>query len=141
MKSFKVVLDDERAVLPKKAHNTDSGFDLTIIEKSKQIGNVIMYETGVKVAPPSGFYFDLVPRSSIIKSGYILANSVGIIDNEYRGTIKVPLIKVDQSKPDLELPNRLVQLIPRKVLDFSPVLVKSFDEKTLRDCGGFGSTG
>ena len=140
MKPFQVVLADDRAQLPKKSHHSDSGFDLTLIEKTKQIGNVILYETGVKIAPPTGIYFDMVPRSSIIKSGYILANSVGVIDNEYRGTIKVPLIKVDETKPELELPCRLVQLIPRLVLDIQPTQVERFEEETVRGDGGFGST-
>ncbi|KAG2424904.1 hypothetical protein HXX76_014062 [Chlamydomonas incerta] len=128
------------AVIPSKGHPTDSGFDLTLISKLSQKGHVCMYETGISLAPPPGFYMDLVPRSSIVKSGYMLANSVGVIDASYRGTIKVPLIKVDPDAPDLELPVRLVQLIPRRVHEMEVVVQIDLTE-TERGDGGFGSTG
>ena len=131
---------DPLAKEPTKSHITDSGYDLTLLRVHKQIGKVFLYDTGIKVQPPQGYYFDLVPRSSIIKSGYMLANSVGIIDSDYRGNIYVPLIKIDETMPDLTLPNRLVQLIPRKVIHFEMEQVEIFEE-TERGDGGFGSTG
>ena len=128
------------AVTPTKGHRSDSGYDLTLLKVHKKIGNVTLYDTGIQVCPPCGYYFDLVPRSSVIKSGYMLANSVGVIDADYRGNIYVPLIKLDESMPDLELPKRLMQLIPRKVSQFEMEQVETFEE-TARGDGGFGSTG
>ena len=128
------------AVAPFKKIKSDSGYDLTVLQRIKTIGNVELYDTGIAVKPPSGYYFDLVPRSSIIKSGYILANSVGIIDADYRGSIKVPLIKIDDTKPNLETPIRLVQLIPRKIEHFEVLEVQELDD-TVRGSNGFGSSG
>lgn len=136
---IRFIKSDKNAITPYKERQSDSGFDLTLIKKIKNIGNVELYDTGIKVQIDKGYYLDLVPRSSIIKSGYIMANSIGIIDFEYTGNIKVPLIKVDKNKPDLILPMRLVQLIPRKIEHFDLVEVKSF-EKTDRNDNGFGST-
>lgn len=138
--SFKYILCDPLGVPPVRARPSDSGFDLSLIAVRKTVGSVTLYGTGVAVQPPSGFYFDMVPRSSIIKHGYIMANSVGIIDQSYTGEIMVPLIKVDPNAPDLELPCRLVQLIPRKWYGFLPEQVESLDT-TQRANGGFGSTG
>ena len=138
-KSFKVSLE-EGAIAPFKKRISDSGWDLHLVKLIKKEGNLYFFDTGVRVAPPSGFYFDLVPRSSIYKSGFVLANSVGIIDMTYRGTIKVPLIKVDSSKPDPELPWRAVQLIPRRFFPLEVELSTSLD-RTIRGEGGFGSTG
>lgn len=140
LKSIKCLKTRDDAVLPNKSNVNDSGFDLTLLKKYKDIGKVTLYHTGIKVRPPYGFYFDLVPRSSIIKSGYILANSVGIIDQEYRGEIFVPLIKIDPDAADLELPCRLVQLIPRKFYNMNVEEVSTLDI-TVRNEGGFGSTG
>ena len=136
----KVILTREDAVLPSKSSPSDSGFDLTLIDIAKKIGKVTLYNTGVKVQPPFGMYFDMVPRSSVIKSGYMLANSVGIIDQGYTGEIMVPLIKIDPDAPDLQLPNRLVQLIPRKWHHMQIENVTEL-ENTTRSEGGFGSTG
>ena len=138
-KSFKVSLE-EGAIAPFKKRISDSGWDLHLVKLIKKEGNLYFFDTGVRVAPPPGFYFDLVPRSSIYKSGFVLANSVGIIDMTYGGTIKVPLIKVDSSKPDPELPWRAVQLIPRRFFPLEVELSTSLD-RTIRGEGGFGSTG
>lgn len=130
---------DINAQLPHKTRASDSGHDLTLIKLEKRIGNIELYDTGIKVKPPYGYYFDLVPRSSIIKTGYILANSVGIIDQSYLGNILVPLIKTDKSTPDLELPSKLVQLIPRPIVHIEFEEVNDFNA-TDRNSGGFGST-
>lgn len=123
-----------------KKNSTDSGYDITIIEKIKQIGAVEFYDTGISVKPPFGYYFDLVPRSSLSKSGYILANSVGIIDRTYTGNIIVPLIKLDKSFPDIQVPLRVVQLIPRRIVHFDYIEIKNH-KKTIRGSNGFGSSG
>jgi dUTP pyrophosphatase len=131
---------EEGALPPFKKRVSDSGFDLYLVKLLKKEGNLYFFDTGVRLSPPPGYYFDLVPRSSIFKSGFILANSVGIIDMTYRGTVKVPLIKVDPSKPEPELPWRAVQLIPRRFFPLEGKRVESLDP-TLRGEGGFGSTG
>lgn len=134
------VLTDPKSVKPQKNNESDSGYDLTLIDVKKKIGEVVMYGTGVKVQAPVGYYFDLVPRSSIIKTGYIMANNIGIIDHDYTGEIMVPLIKVDKNANDLELPLRLMQLIPRKVYNFDVKVVEQLKE-TVRADKGFGSSG
>lgn len=128
------------APAPAKAAPSDSGFDLTLIARSHRHGSVEFFRTGIKVQPAFGWYFDLVPRSSISKTGYILANSVGVIDRGYTGEILVPLVKVDPNAADLSLPARLVQIIPRTIIAAELVEVSDFDE-TLRGAGGFGSSG
>lgn len=127
------------AIPPNKTRASDSGLDLVLIDKKSSTGNVTFYGTGISVQPPSGYYFDLVPRSSITKKGYILGNNVGIIDQGYTGEIIVPLIKIDPNAPDLELPVKIVQLIPRKWFNFTPVNADSL-ANTARSDGGFGST-
>lgn len=130
----------EDAVFPSKTRASDSGYDLTLISVWKKYGDVVLYDTGIRVTPPFGYYFDLVPRSSISKTGYMLANGIGVIDRTYTGSIKVPLIKVDKSQPDIELPSKLVQIIPRPIIHCQAVLVDELEE-TERGEGGFGSTG
>jgi deoxyuridine 5'-triphosphate nucleotidohydrolase len=119
----------------------DVGYDLTIINVYKNISDKItMYDTGVAVDIPIGFYAELVPRSSISKTGYMLSNSIGIIDPGYTGTIKVPLIKLDNSLPDIVLPCRIAQLILKPYIVSYDDRVYSIAETT-RSSGGFGSTG
>jgi deoxyuridine 5'-triphosphate nucleotidohydrolase len=130
----------ETAYIPNKAHVSDSGYDLQLVKHLKTENGVEFYDTGIAIQPPLGYYFELVARSSLSKTGYILANSIGIIDASYTGSIKVALIKVCRDAPDIQLPARLVQLIPRQFLHLPMYEVSDFN-KTRRDDGGFGSSG
>lgn len=138
MPIIKYKLLKEKAYVPIKANYNESGYDVTLIDIVKKVNKVTLYGTGISVQPPQGWYFELVPRSSIIKSGYMMANSIGIIDQDYTGEIMVPLIKIDESLPDITLPNKIVQLIPKQwhAVEF----IETSLEETKRGDGGFGST-
>ena len=131
------------AVLPSKSRCSDVGYDLTIIKEEKKIGSTtVLYDTGIIIEPPLGYYCEVVPRSSLFKSGYMLTNSCGIIDPNYRDSIKVPLTKFDSSQPDLVLPFKGFQLILR-LHEHAVVKEVSVEDlsSTSRGTGGFGSTG
>ena len=139
---FNVVKMHEDAVVPSKAHATDAGYDITVISKIKTVGDVDFFGTGISVKPPAGCYTHIYPRSSISKTGYMLANSVGIIDMDYQGELIVALRKIDKDAPDMELPCKIGQLVPFIMCrNFDMVEVESFEEATERGAGGFGSTG
>ena len=91
-----------------------------------------MYENDV----PIGYY--LYARSSISKTGFRLANSVGIIDSGYRGNIMAYFDVIKNDK--VEVYQRLVQICAPDLKAFKVELVDSLDE-TERGEGGFGSTG
>ena len=138
----------EDAVTPAKAHPSDVGYDLTALEIVSSLSAHILrdrastiychfYDTGIAVKPPDGYYFEVAPRSSICKTGRWLANSVGIIDPSYRGSIKLALYSNDPEP--LQTPFRLCQLILRPALYPEFHEVEELDE-TERGSGGFGST-
>lgn len=138
---FQVKIQDANAILPTKAYDTDVGYDLTIISKVKDFSDKIsMFDTGLSIVPTcNDYYVEILPRSSFSKTGYILANSVGIIDPTYTGTLKVVLMKVDDSLPNITLPFKGFQLVVRKVERSEMIVVESLEE-TARGDGGFGST-
>ena len=139
---IKLTLDD--AVIPFKTCPSDVGYDLTLVRKVKDVRpNVILYDTGLQIKPPEGYYTEIVPRSSIIKTGWVLANSVGIIDRDYRGNLMVAVARVDPQAPEFELPHRGFQLILRKQETALFQVLKGDEdwEATVRGDGGFGSTG
>jgi len=132
---------DDRAVLPNHNHITDIGYDLTVLNHHKRLNDVTsLYDTGLQIQVPFGYYVEIVPRSSLSKSGYMLSNSIGIIDTSYTGNLYVALTKVSPSSPDIEFPFKCCQLILRKQEFMNPVWsTKPFNE-TCRNDGGFGST-
>lgn len=134
------IINNKNAIIPSKKNASDIGYDLTIIKTHKRISeNIVMYDTGIQVKPQYGYYFEIVPRSSLSKSGYILANSIGIIDPSYTGNLYIVLIKIDNTLPDIELPFKACQLILRKAIHYELHNSNSIIETT-RGIGGFGST-
>jgi len=135
-----VIKTDENAIFPTKANWSDVGFDLSIIKKIKDFNSsTTLYDTGIKIQLDFGYYGEIVPRSSISKSGYILANNIGIIDNSYRGNLMIALTKIAPDAIELEYPFKCCQLIVRKQVYVNLEEVVSIDD-TKRNEGGFGST-
>jgi dUTP pyrophosphatase len=127
-------------ILPTPARRGDVGIDITAISEYKRIGKkTIMYETGISVHTDDEYYIEIVPRSSIVKTGYILSNSIGVIDQGYTSTLKIVLTKVDDSLPDIEVPFTLCQLVLRPYLKIVPQTI-DIHRETQRGVGGFGST-
>jgi deoxyuridine 5'-triphosphate nucleotidohydrolase len=140
--SIKVYKTDKNAVIPSKAFEEDAGYDLTIIKKIKDFNSkTTLYDTGIKIEIDEGYYTEIVPRSSISKFGYILANNIGIIDNHYRGNLMIALTKIADDAPDIVFPFKCCQLIVRKQI-FSDLYEITDDNlsSTIRNDGGFGST-
>lgn len=159
---------DPGATLPTKAHPSDVGYDVTSISLSAELNSgarVIIdnidqlpdfacaafhdanyaishyiVDTGIHVRPAPGYYCELVPNSRQSKTTVRWNNSIGIIDPEYTGSIKI-IIKNAMYK-DLEkyLPGNVVgQLIIRPQLHANFTQVSHLP-KTDRGTGGFGST-
>ena len=139
---LKVYRTNENAIIPSKNRNSDAGYDLTIIKKVKNNSDkTVLYDTGIKLDIPNGYYVEIFPRSSISKSGYMLANNVGIIDQSYRGNLYVALRKINKECLDLELPWKCCQIIVKKQIYSNLMFVEEEIENTKRGEGGFGSTG
>jgi deoxyuridine 5'-triphosphate nucleotidohydrolase len=132
---------DDNAIVPNKVRLSDVGYDLTIINKHKQLNSTTaLYDTGIQIQVPFGYYTEIVPRSSLSKSGYMLSNSMGIIDNSYTGNLYVALTKVAPEVPEIEFPFKCCQLI-LKNQHFMNINVQYDElESTHRKDGGFGST-
>ena len=140
--SIKVYKTDKDAIIPSKAFEEDAGYDLTIIKKIKDFNSkTTLYDTGIKIEIDEGYYTEIVPRSSISKFGYILANNIGIIDNHYRGNLMIALTKIADDAPDIVFPFKCCQLIVRKQIcsDLYEITDDNLSS-TIRNDGGFGST-
>jgi len=134
------VKDDPKAVTPTLGIEGSVGYDLTAISVYKTLSPVTtLFDTGLKIRPPPGYYTEISPRSSISKTGYMLSNGVGVIDEPYRGRLLVALTKVDPSRPQLVPPFVVCQLVLKKAEYYTLKEVSELDT-TLRGEGGFGST-
>lgn len=83
---------------------------------------------------------DLRPRSSIYKTGMVLSNAVGTVDDLYRGEVSAIFYHVFTDMPRYRVGDRIGQI----KLGFTlPIEFEEVDElgRTLRGDGGYGSTG
>lgn len=77
------------AKLPIKATQDAVGYDCFAVS-AKITDLYIEYDLGIIVVPEDpNYYVEVYPRSSVTKKHLMLKNSVGIIDPDYRDTIKV----------------------------------------------------
>lgn len=141
--SFKKLSDN--AVIPKKVHITDAGFDLVCTNTSYNASQrIITYGTDIAVAIPDGYVGLLVPRSSVYKKPLTLANCCGIIDSGYRGEIMFKYRYEYDNGFDCDdlyvVGDRVGQLVIVPCPQFTS---KEVDELPEGDRGdnGFGSTG
>lgn len=103
--------------------------------------NAVIVPTGVAMQIPPGFCGLLLPRSGLAStSGIRPANTPGLIDSDYRGEIKVALIKDSQGIGTVKHGDRIAQLLIVASHQAEFVLVDELDS-TSRGAGGFGSTG
>lgn len=134
----------QNAKKPTVATKYSAGFDLYCAEE-KEItvnpGEVYIFDTGVSVELQKGTFGGLYARSGLsTKQGMMLVNGVGIIDADYRNSIKVPLRNMGDKPQTIKPNDRIAQLIVQK---FEEVEFDVVDElsPTKRGTGGFGSTG
>ncbi len=140
-----ILKKNKHAIVPKRATSGSAGMDLCACiddDITVKCGEIKMIPTGIAIAMPS---FDMgafiFARSGLAtKHGITLANSVGVVDSDYRGEIKVGIINLGTEDYKIRNGDRIAQLVFMPVLNMNLVEVNSLEE-TSRGEGGFGSTG
>jgi dUTP pyrophosphatase len=131
------------AVLPTRAHASDAGFDLHAVQAATLgPGERKMVPTGIAIALPEGHAGLVLPRSGLAaRHGIALVNAPGLIDEGYRGELRVLLLNTDRTEPFAIAPgDRIAQLVVLRVSLTDAVEVEALDA-TERGDGGFGSSG
>jgi dUTP pyrophosphatase len=127
------------ARLPERAHPTDAGADLFALESYEIYpGEQKLVDTGVAVKIPQGFAGFIYNRSSQGKRGITIPHSVGVIDSDYRGNLKVLLKNISEDPHLIQQGDRIAQLVVQRVE--LPTFRDAWND-TQRGTGGFGSTG
>lgn len=161
----------EGLTLPTKGSTVAAGYDIVATNDPKIVGvsdneengnkfwrdvAYIEYETNLFISPQLNSVHILIhPRSSISKYNLILANSIGLIDNDYRGMIICRFKYIWQPTDLYQYRNALVgtvredkiykkgdkiaQLVIKPTIEAEWEVVDDLD-KTQRGEGGFGST-
>lgn len=106
--------------------------------------------TGLNMVPAPGHEIQMRPRSGMpVKTGLIIANSPGTIDEDYTGEIGIPVINVGTDTVYITHGDRIAQfrVIPVTRASVSNMMMLDSDTdlsdfvQSERGSGGFGSTG
>ena len=139
------VVMESQAVLPKKAHSTDAGFDLVATRITQEVDEagklILVYHTDLAVEIPEGYVGLLFMRSSVSKKSIQLCNCVGVIDEGYKGEIMGKFKVTTDALPRIYEPGeKFAQLV---LVPYYTVVETEWVEElteTERGEGGFGST-
>lgn len=130
--------------LPQYATEGASGVDLRAELTAPVILKPLerkLIPTGLFIELPQGYEAQVRPRSGLaIKQGITCLNSPGTVDSDYRGEIKIVLINLSGGEQIINPGDRIAQMIIQKVerVNWEEVTVLT---ETIRNTGGFGSTG
>ena len=137
------------AQIPFKTHDSDFCYDVVATSCEEIAPNVYKYGIGLAFQMErkgfdelfrGQFSIDFRPRSSVWKTGMVLSNCIGTIDEDYRGEVSAVFYHVMPDMPKYEIGDRIGQI---KHGTTSPMFFKEVDElsDTVRGAGGYGSTG
>lgn len=135
------------ATVPAKTHSSDFCYDCVAVSEEKIAPNVWKYGLGLAFEPcrenlPEDIKIciDARPRSSIWKTGMVLSNCIGTIDEDYRGEVCAIFYHVMPNMPRYKVGDKIIQI------SLNHSVSCEFEEttdlsNTERGSGGFGSTG
>ena len=129
-----------------EASSENAGIDLYACDTLDTNGllnlgvKAVLYDTTTDA--PSAYW--LAPRSSIYKTGFMMQNSMGVIDASYRGVLKAPVAKIASDGIGFQAGNRYFQILTPTLQSISRIVFTENLEArfpSIRGQGGFGSTG
>lgn len=139
---IEVKLLNDIAQMPSRAHATDAGADIRACEHAAIMpGEYKTVSTGVSVKIPPKYVGLAFSKSGQGIKGISLANSVGVIDSDYRGELKATIRNDSDIVYNIFPGDKIFQLV------VVPIALPKFVEPTgdwndtVRGTGGFGSTG
>jgi len=126
--------------MPKRGSPLSAGFDLASAEKTiVPAGGRAVVKTDLSIACPVGTYARIAPRSGLAVKKMIDCGA-GVVDADYRGNVGVVLFNFGTEDFQVDIGDRIAQLILEQISMVPAVQVDELTE-TERGAGGFGSTG
>jgi dUTP pyrophosphatase len=143
MNTIRMQTTNDTARRPVRATDSSAGLDLSLEEDVVvRAGSIAVTNLPYRVAIPHGHVGILALRSSLGARGITIPNSIGIIDSDYRGALKLTLTALPGTDPvTLRAGERVAQLVILPAVFPEPVEADVNADETQRGEGGLGSTG
>lgn len=129
------------ATIPVKGSPGSAGFDLASAERTViRAGDRGVVRTDLSIACPPGTYGRIAPRSGLAVKKFVDVGA-GVVDADYRGPVGVVLFNFGSDDLEIEVGDRVAQLVLEKIDDAADAVEVNDLDDTERGAGGFGSTG
>ena len=126
---------------PIKTSSLAAGFDLHAVNNEIIMPwSLSVIPTGVIVQLPDNCYGRIAPRSGLALRKYIHVMA-GVIDRDFTSEIKCLLFNLGDQPVEINIGDRVAQLICEKISYPELVEIEGNIEKTDRDPRGFGTSG
>lgn len=133
------VMMDKNAVCPCRAHEDDAGLDFFAVEDTAILpGESAVFDTGVHVELPHGTFMKLESKSGL-NVNYGIVSHGGVIDENYRGSIRVKLYNHGKKPYMIRKGQKIIQGIVQPYLAPEIEVADALTD-TDRGVDGFGST-
>lgn len=130
-------------IAPKRGTEKSSGIDVFIpygFNKEFYPKSDILIPLNIKLEIPDGFDAEVKNKSGV-STKLKLVKGAQLIDQDYRGNVKIHLFNMGDESVFLKPEMKIAQLVVRPVFICDWVSVQYIDDNTERKDGGFGSTG
>lgn len=140
---------NENAVIPFKTYDKDFCYDVIAVSEEEVAPNIWKYGIGLAFQIERDAFLeqsdakisiDFRPRSSVWKTGMVLSNCEGTIDELYTGEVSAVFYHLFPNMERYKVGHRIGQIKIGTTMPVEFVVVDELDE-TERNSGGYGSTG
>ncbi len=143
---FKKLNENAQKPIKTIGHEADFCYDCYAVSEEEVAPNVWKYGLGFAIQPCNEFDgqhirgFNIRPRSSVWKTGMVLSNSVGTVDEIYTGELSAVFYHVMPQMPRYKVGDKICQMCIERTEPIDFVDVAEL-RRTARGDGGYGSTG
>ncbi|CAL4325398.1 Deoxyuridine 5'-triphosphate nucleotidohydrolase [Buchnera aphidicola (Mindarus abietinus)] len=150
MKKINVIILDSRIgktiPIPKYETKGSAGLDLRSSFKKEVIllpNKTILSPTGIAIYIKESLITAIIlPRSGLgHKNGLVLGNSIGLLDSDYQGELKISLWNRSKKSFSITPGMRIAQLVFLPIIKVKFKIISKFNNITERGNKGFGHTG
>lgn len=158
---IKIKKTHPNATIPTQATEFAGGWDVTCVSITQVSKDLVICNLGFQLEPPIGAKVTLVPRSSFTNYKWILQNSPGLGDCDYRGDYQyrfraiptgvqqsstidssnqiIPTWELTYSEFPYKVGDRIGQIYIEQVIPIEWIESEELND-TIRGDGGYGST-
>lgn len=118
MNTIKMKKKNNKAKLPSKSTAKSAYSDIQILDDAYiGPGGQYLFDTGLEVQVPQGYFLDIRPRSALNLNGIVMANAPSVIDADFKGNLKIVFVNIGKVGYKFKSGDKVAQCALMSVVD------------------------